>query len=110
AFDYEARRMYLAPNTAFAAADEFDRSGLWLLGEGEALHVADVAADSAAQRAGLREGDRIIAIGGAKIATRGLPEWRQRLRELAPGTRLAIDYLRSGKAASPELVLANRIP
>jgi hypothetical protein len=109
AFDYEAKRMYLAPNAAFANADEFDRSGLWLIGAGDALHVADVAGDSAAQRAGLREDDRITAIGGEKIAARGLPEWRQRLRELPPGTRLAIDYRRAGKPASTELVLANRI-
>jgi C-terminal processing protease CtpA/Prc len=101
--------MYLAPNAAFANADEFDRSGLWLIGAGDALHVADVAGDSAAQRAGLREDDRITAIGGEKIAARGLPEWRQRLRELPPGTRLVIDYRRAGKPASTELVLANRI-
>lgn len=110
AFDYEARRMYLAPNAAHAKTDEFDRSGLWLIGEGEALHVADVAGDSAAARAGLREDDRITAIGGEQVSDRGLPDWRQRLRDLPPGTRLAIDYRRAGKPASTELVLANRIP
>jgi hypothetical protein len=109
AFDYEAKRMYLAPNAAFAKADEFDRSGLWLIGEGDALHVADVAADSAAQRAGLRAGDRIAAIGGEKISARSLPDWRQRLRDLPVGTSLVIDYRRDGKDARTELVLADRI-
>ena len=110
AFDYEAKRMYLAPNAAFGKADAFDRSGLWLIGEGDALHVADVAGDSAARRAGLREDDRITAIDGEKISARSLPDWRQRLRELPVGTTLAIDYRRGGKGARAELVLANRIP
>ena len=110
AFDYEARRMYLAPNAAYAKVDEFDRSGLWLIAEGDALHVADVAGDSAAARAGLGEDDRITAIDGEQVSARGLPEWRQRLRDLPVGTRLAIDYRRAGRPASTELVLADRIP
>jgi hypothetical protein len=110
AFDYTAKRMYLAPNADFAKPDVFDRSGLWLLGDGDALKVADVAADSAAARAGLHADDRVTAIGGEKIAAHTLPEWRRRLRELPIGTRLAIDYTRAAKAAHAELVLADRIP
>lgn len=109
AFDYAAKRMYLAPNAAFAQADPFDRSGLWLVGEGDVLQVADVAGESAAARAGLRVDDRITAIGGDKVPARGLPEWRQRLRELPAGTKLAIDYRRAGKDARTDLVLADRI-
>ena len=44
-----------------------------------------------------------------KIATHRLPEWRERLRILPAGTRLAIGYLRGGKAAKAGLVLADRI-
>ena len=110
AFDYAARRMYLAPNAAFAAADLFDRSGLWLLGDGDALEVSDVAATSAALQARLQAGDRITAIDGEHIVKRSLGEWRQRLRELPAGTKLAIDYRRDGKPGSTELVLADRIP
>ncbi len=109
AFDYAAKTMYLAPNSAVAKPDEFDRSGLWLLGAGDALEVADVAEDSAAQRAGLRVGDRISAIGGEEIGARTLSGWRQRLRESPVDTKLAIDYRRDGKPARTQLVLANRI-
>jgi len=109
AFDYAAKKMYLAPNADAGAADAFDRSGLWLLGDGDALQVADVAADSAAARTGIEVDDRIVAIGGEKIAMRPLPEWRQRLRELPVGTKVAIAYLRGGKQAQAELVLADRI-
>jgi len=110
AFDYGAKKMYLAPNAGFDQPDEFDRSGLWLLGDGDGLKVVDVAIDSAAQRAGLKLGDRIVSIGGDKIAARRLPEWRERLRTLPAGTKLAIDYLRDGHAAKAMLVLADRIP
>lgn len=110
AFDYDAKKMYLAPNDTFGKPDEFDRSGLWLLGDGDALKVVDVAPDSAAQRAGLHLDDRIVSIGGEKIAAHRLPEWRERLRTLPAGTRLAVDYLRDGKPAKAELVLADRIP
>ncbi len=109
AFDYEARKMYLAPNAQAAELDAFDRSGLWLLGAQDALEVADVAQDSAAARAGLHEGDRITAIGGEQVKARGLSEWRQRLRELPVGTRLTLAYVRAGKPAQAELVLADRI-
>ncbi|MGN6517825.1 MAG: aspartyl protease family protein [Dokdonella sp.] len=109
AFDYGAKKMYLAPNADAANADAFDRSGLWLLGAGDALEVADVAKDSAAARAGLREGDRISAIGGEKVGARRLPEWRERLRTLPAGTKLAVAYERGGKAAQADLVLADRI-
>ena len=109
AFDYDAKMMYLAPNASAGSPDAFDRSGLWLLGDGDALQVADVAVDSAAARAGIKVDDRVVAIGGERIAMRALPEWRQRLRELPVGTKLAVDYLRAGKRAHAELVLADRI-
>jgi hypothetical protein len=109
AFDYGAKKMYLAPNADAAGVDAFDRSGLWLLGADGALEVADVAKDSAAARAGLRNGDRITAIGGEMVSVRPLPEWRERLRELPAGTKLAVAYERAGKAARVDLVLADRI-
>jgi len=110
AFDYAAKTMYLAPNDAGRRADPFDRSGLWLLGRADGLDVADVAADSAAQRAGLRAGDRIIAVDGRAVDIGGLTALRQRLREDDAGTRLTLTYLRAGKAAEATLVLAERIP
>jgi hypothetical protein len=110
AFDYAGRRMYLAPNADFARPDNFDRSGLWLFGDGDALKVVDVAPDSAARHAGLRNGDRITAIGDEPVTSRILTEWRQRLRDLPAGTRLAIEFQRDAKSATVVLVLADRIP
>ena len=110
AFDYSAKRMYLAPNANFAKPDAFDRSGLFLLGDGDALVIADVAPDSAAARAGLQAKDRVTAIGGEVADSQSLTAWRAKLRELPVGTRLKIEATREGKQQSVEVVLADRIP
>ena len=110
AFDYARRRMYLAPNAAFAAADDFDRSGLFLLADGDGLKVADVAAGSAAAASGLEVEDRIVAIDSMPVATRTLEQWRQLLRESAAGAKLSIRYERDSKQQQATLVLADRIP
>lgn len=110
AFDYDKRRMYLAPNADFAKPDTFDRSGLWLLRDDQALRIADVVRDSAAARAGLRIDDRIIAIGGEAVAKRSLAQWRQRLRELPAGTSVPVKFRRGGDERTVNLVLADRIP
>ncbi|MGI8481632.1 MAG: PDZ domain-containing protein [Chthoniobacterales bacterium] len=110
AFDYANKKMYLVPNADFGKADAFDRSGLWLLADGDALKVSSVAKDSAAERAGMHENDRIISIGEQAVKERTLAEWRQRLRELPAGTKLEIRFERESKPRSAELVLADRIP
>lgn len=108
--DYDAKRMYLVPNAENATREPFDRSGLWLQAAGDVLLVADVAAGSAAERAKLRQDDRIVSIGDKPVADRSLSQWRDMLRELPAGTRVAVGYLRHGRRADAELVLADRIP
>jgi hypothetical protein len=44
--------MYLAPSGDAGAPDPFDRSGTWLLGDGDALKVVAVAPQGAAEKAG----------------------------------------------------------
>jgi hypothetical protein len=110
AFDYANKKMYLAANADFDKPDPFDRSGLFLIGDGNALLVADVAPESAAARAGLRVQDRIAKIDGKDADTQSLVEWRTKLRELPVGTRIKIEAQREGKNETVEIVLADRIP
>lgn len=110
AFDYAAKRMYLVPNADFARPDAFDRSGLFLLGDGDALKIVDVARKSAAERAGLHDGDRIVAIDGHPVASAGLADWRRQLRERAVGTRVTLAIERDGRRRNVAIVLADRIP
>lgn len=107
--DYDRKRMYLTANAENAAPEPFDRSGLWLQADGAVLRVGNVAAGTAAAQAGLRADDRIVSLRGAPVATRSLGDWRVMLRELPAGSRVAVGYLRDGKAAVAELVLADRI-
>ncbi len=111
AFDYGKKIMYLAPNAGMAdKPDAFDRSGLWLLGDGDALKIADVATDSAALKVGLLVDDRVLAIDGETIGKRSLADWRERLRTLPVGTHMALRFVRDGKEQTADLVLADRIP
>jgi hypothetical protein len=110
AFDYEARKMYLVPSPDFAKPDPFDRSGLWLIRDGDALKVVAVAPASPAEQAGIAPDDRIARINGEGVAKRKLSEWRRRLRELPAGTRLKLDTRRGDAARSAVLVLADLIP
>jgi hypothetical protein len=109
-FDYPNRRLFLAPNSRFGKPDDYDRSGLFLFADGDALKVADVAVASAAAHADLKVDDRIVSINGEAVAGRTLEQWRLRLRELPAGTALAIAYERNGTPAKTTLVLADRIP
>ena len=106
-FDYDAMRMYLAPNRHFAEPDAFDRSGMWLFRDGGMLKVVALAPGGPAERAGLRVDDRIERIAAEPVSSRPLAEWRARLRDLPAGTRLTLS-LAGGKSVG--LVLADAIP
>jgi predicted aspartyl protease len=110
ALDYANKKIYLAPNADFSKPYVFDRSGLWLLLDGDALKVVDVAKDSAAEQAGLHVADRISSIDGAAISTKSLSDWREQLRELPIGTQLTLRFQRNGKSSDATLTLADRIP
>jgi predicted aspartyl protease len=110
AFDYANKKIYFAPNADIGKPYGFDRSGLWLLVDGDSLKVVDVAKDSAAEHAGMHIADRISSIDGVAIATKSLSDWREQLRELPVDTRLTIRYQRDGKSSDATLTLADRIP
>ena len=107
AFDYEAKLMYLVPKEPLGAPDPFDRSGLWLNGEGGALRIAGVAPDGPGDKAGLKKDQRIGVINGEPTSKRTLAEWRKLLREWPAGTSVSLILVGNKKA---ELILANTIP
>jgi hypothetical protein len=71
-----------------------------------AVIVREVVAGSPAERAGLRAGDRLIAIDGKEVAGLKTPEVAQRLRG-APATTVTIEVLRAGNA-EPLVVAVTR--
>ncbi len=102
--DYGHQVLYLQPNATLASADLFDRSGLWLMHEPDgADSIADVTPGSGAEAAGLKIGDRIVAIDGTRAADITLSDLRERLKA-APGTRLTLSVVQDG-AAPKDVVL-----
>ena len=73
---------------------------------GPGVKVESVLPGSPAERAGLRGGDRIIAIGGEAIAD--LRAYSEILKRHAPGDTIAIEVERGGETMSVEATLIAR--
>lgn len=67
--------------------------------------IFSVDEDSPAERAGLRRGDVIVAVGGVDITTR---QGSERLAELAPGRAEDLTVLRKGRRVTVPLVPEQR--
>lgn len=82
--------------------------GVMLQSDGEATGVTilEVEPHSAAEQAGLQAGDQIIRLAGKKADTYdGLSEI---MRQLPPGDKVAIIYLRNGRRKRTTAILGNR--
>lgn len=105
-FDYQRQEMTLEPNHLFDDPDPFDRSGLWINRDGEGFRIEDVVAGGPGDEAGLRVGERIVAVDGADASRVRLPDLRRRLRESPPGTVVALEVIGAdGARRSVRLVL-----
>jgi hypothetical protein len=111
-FDYDAMRMYLVPNADFAKPDPFDRSGMWLVLDGNALKIVGVAPDGPAAKAGLAANDRVARINGELVTKRTLGDWRRFLATEAAGKRVSLSIAAggAGNARKVEVVLTDAIP
>ena len=68
--------------------------------------VLDVFKASPAERAGLKPGDRVVAVGGRQVES--YTQLLRRVALLAPGSKVKLQVLREGKAEDLEAVLAER--
>jgi len=109
-FDYGCNAAWLAPNARFGAPFRVDRSGLRIHAVDDGFAVMAVMAGSPADEAGLRAGDRIVAVDGA--AARGIPLHAQRRawQERAAGTRVALRVERAGETFDAGFALRDLIP
>jgi len=104
-FDYPRARLFLVPGQHIADRAPEDRSGLTLRqAEDGGLRIADVAAHSAAARAGLRSGERVVLIDGARASELGLRRAQALLTVPGAQLRLQVD---GESARQVMLVLAN---
>lgn len=107
--DYARMRIILEPNRRFAEPTEYNRSGLLLTASGADFHeirVSVVAESSPAARAGLRVGDRVVAIDGRPVESTSLSEIRLGFRD---ARRCALTIERGDARSTRVLVLHRRV-
>ncbi|HEV2008088.1 MAG TPA: PDZ domain-containing protein, partial [Burkholderiales bacterium] len=93
-FDYPRQQLFFEKNADYGRPDIADRSGMWLERTERGFEVVDVVAGSAADEAGLKAGDLIVAIDGKPFSAWLLPDARARLKE-AEGTRVRVSIERA---------------
>ncbi len=110
-FDYNGQTIYFERNSTDALPDVFDRSGLWInVGESSGyFEVLDVIAGGPADRAGIKVGDRILAVDDATVDKLTLYGLRRQFKTTAPGTRIKLQLERAGKPTRAEIVLRDMV-
>lgn len=81
--DYTRRRIYFEKNRERGGRDAYDRAGLWLSlsADGRAFEVYDVVARGPAEEAGLKVGDRVLAVDGRGVSGARLVATREGLKD-----------------------------
>jgi len=74
---------------------EFDGLGLEVASRGDEVVVVAPVADSPAERAGLRPGDRVLKVDGVPVRDMALPEVVHRMKGPA-GTKVVLEIMRAG--------------
>jgi hypothetical protein len=103
--DYPHQRLVLEETPETYQPFVYDRSGTFLLAEGEdfrTIRVHDVFTGSPAEDAGMRAGDRIVSIDGKNARRLGLEKVRALFR--ANNTRYRLVLERGGELVTAQLV------
>jgi len=108
-FDYEHQRLFLEPLAADPGRDSYDRSGLWLNQGNGCFEVMDVIGGGPGSRAGIRVGDRILAVDGVAVSSLRLPQLRLRLRSDPPGTRIRLRVQSGGSEREVSIELQDLV-
>lgn len=108
--DYDHQLIYLKPiEGKVADLDTFDRSGLWVNQSEQGFQIIDVAKGTPADTAGLHAGDVITAVDGKPVQSLRIYQLRERLRNDAPGTVVAMTVSHDGARRTVKLTLRDLI-
>jgi aspartyl protease/PDZ domain-containing protein len=108
-FDYPHQQLIFERNANYDKPDVFDRSGMWLNRSGESFEVMDVIAGGPAAAAGLKVGDKILAIDGHTAGQLSLPAVRQQFKSQPAGTKVRLAIQSGEQKRDAELVLKDLV-
>ena len=106
--DYGRQRIGFEPSSD-PPREGFDRSGMWINRSDGGFEVADVTSGGPAEQAGLRVGDRIVAVDGSDAGALLLSDVRLRLRSDPPGARVRVRVLSGGAQREATIVLRDLV-
>lgn len=95
-FDYERRQIFLEPGTRYRERDVLTRTGLMLGWYGDHVTALSVLPGSPAARAGLREGERVLALDGKPMLEWDVRMLERRLEDGPDGRTLTLTVERDG--------------
>ena len=86
--DYDAKMLYLKPNSLFTKPFQFPVSGVLLVQKQDGVYVSAVAEESEAHKQRLFSGDKIISINGIKNGS--ITDYRKALEQEGKAVRLTV--------------------
>ena len=92
--DYDHHAVYLEPGSKYAGPELFSRAGLLFLKTGDTVTVGPVLKGSAADRAGLREGDVAVAVDGKPISSYEMDQLADLFESGEVGRGVAVEVTR----------------
>ncbi|HET6350477.1 MAG TPA: PDZ domain-containing protein [Candidatus Krumholzibacteria bacterium] len=95
--DYERRQIWLEPGAHYSEHANYSRLGARFAKMGDNVIATQIIAGSAAEKAGLREGDVVTEIDGQAAASLDHDRLERQFEEGKPGTKVNITVMRDGK-------------
>jgi C-terminal processing protease CtpA/Prc len=105
-FDYERRTIHLEPGARYRQRDRFSRAGLLIAKMPDGYRAMQVLNGSAAERAGVIEGDAVRSVDGRPIERWSQDELSRRFEDGAVGEKHVIEVVRAGKPRKLTMKLA----
>ncbi|HKC64537.1 MAG TPA: aspartyl protease family protein, partial [Pyrinomonadaceae bacterium] len=108
-FDYTRKQLIFEKNSNYGKPDSYDRAGMWFGQEGDHFEVIDVIAGGPASEAGIKVGDRILAIDGHRVSGLDLPTVRLRFKNDPPQKHVRLTVQRDGGQREVVIVLRDLV-
>jgi predicted metalloprotease with PDZ domain len=105
-FDYDRRVIYLEPGELYPQRDRFSMAGFQLAKLGEHYEAMQVLPGSAADKAGLEPGDRVLTMDRKPITAYDPENLRRAFEDGKPGEKHTLEIERGKKKKKLTLTLA----